>query len=473
MTGGVLDGVAAPAPRACCGRWKGLTGSRVSDARDGAGVRAGAAGARAARRQPSGTGTPPGAWASVSDTGRPRLGRRTIRPGCAHRRGSRNVRAALAWLEATGDGIGMLWLAGAIRPLWELHGHRSKGSSGWTGAGPGPRCTGPGTHPRADRPWALSRGARARRAGRGRIRGTAGAGPRAQGRGRGSPSAPLARPGAGQPGALRRGDSADRGALAATGGWATRAGPAVPLLLRYHRLRAGDLAAAAAHLETALAWWRDAAASRTSPFPQRARPRRLRPRGRPGGHRTAGGGPSRVAGRRETGGPGRVAGCCCPAGGLPRAGTAGRLYGAAEALFDAVGQPLVVPPRSLYRRHVDALRATLGADAFAATWAAGRALPLEQAIEEARAVTADTVADEAASPDGAPAGVPPDPPRAGCAAPARRGPDRPRDRRRPSSSAAAPSMPTSPTSSASSASGSRREAADLSHPPPVPRLRPG
>jgi DNA-binding NarL/FixJ family response regulator len=57
---------------------------------------------------------------------------------------------------------------------------------------------------------------------------------------------------------------------------------------------------------------------------------------------------------------------------------------------------MVVPPRSVYRRHVDSLQNSLGADVFAATWAAGRALPLEQAIEAARAVTADSVVPEAA-----------------------------------------------------------------------------
>jgi DNA-binding NarL/FixJ family response regulator len=40
----------------------------------------------------------------------------------------------------------------------------------------------------------------------------------------------------------------------------------------------------------------------------------------------------------------------------------------------------------------------MGAETFAESWAAGRALPLEQAIEEARAVTADPVASEAVSP---------------------------------------------------------------------------
>jgi DNA-binding CsgD family transcriptional regulator len=62
---------------------------------------------------------------------------------------------------------------------------------------------------------------------------------------------------------------------------------------------------------------------------------------------------------------------------------AARLYGAAEALTAAVGLPLVVPPPGQYRRAVEALRRELGADAFAAAWAAGRALPLEQAVAEA------------------------------------------------------------------------------------------
>jgi len=71
---------------------------------------------------------------------------------------------------------------------------------------------------------------------------------------------------------------------------------------------------------------------------------------------------------------------------------AARLYGAAAALTDAVGVPLVVPPRHHYRRSVDDLRAALGADTFAAAWASGRALPLDQAIAEALAVTTESAA---------------------------------------------------------------------------------
>ena len=62
---------------------------------------------------------------------------------------------------------------------------------------------------------------------------------------------------------------------------------------------------------------------------------------------------------------------------------AARLYGAAEAAYDVAGVPQVVPPPAQHRRSVDRVRASLGADAFAVAWAAGRALPLEQALAEA------------------------------------------------------------------------------------------
>ena len=81
---------------------------------------------------------------------------------------------------------------------------------------------------------------------------------------------------------------------------------------------------------------------------------------------------------------------------------AARLYGAAEALTDVAGVPLVVPPRFLYRRHVEALRASLGEDAFATAWAAGRAWSLEQAMEEVRADTAEPVAAAETLPDPVP-----------------------------------------------------------------------
>jgi non-specific serine/threonine protein kinase len=167
----------------------------------------------------------------------------------------------------------------------------------------------------------------------------------------------------------------------------------------------GDLAAATAHLEAALAWRRDRGSVMNITVPLNALSLVACDRG---DHQAAtallaegltrweeDGGGSREVLAEWLAAVARLAAC------RGRPGTAGRLYGTAEALFDAIGRPLVVPPRSLYRRHVDALRDTLGAEAFAATWAAGRALPLEQAIEEGRAVTAEPVAG-AASPAGAP-----------------------------------------------------------------------
>ena len=66
-----------------------------------------------------------------------------------------------------------------------------------------------------------------------------------------------------------------------------------------------------------------------------------------------------------------------------RPGLAARLCGAAEALTELAGVPLVVPPPSQYARLVAELRAELGDDAFASAWSAGRALSASDAIEEA------------------------------------------------------------------------------------------
>jgi hypothetical protein len=168
----------------------------------------------------------------------------------------------------------------------------------------------------------------------------------------------------------------------------------------------GDLAAAAAHIEAALAWRRDRGSVVNLTVPLNALGLVACDRG---DHPAADallaegltrweqdGGGSREVLAEWLAAVARLAAC------RGRPETAGRLYGAAEALFDAIGEPLVVPPRSLYRRHLDALRDTLGDDAFAATWAAGLVLPLEQAIEEARAVTADPVVAETADSAGGP-----------------------------------------------------------------------
>jgi DNA-binding NarL/FixJ family response regulator len=62
------------------------------------------------------------------------------------------------------------------------------------------------------------------------------------------------------------------------------------------------------------------------------------------------------------------------------------LFGAAAALSKRLGHALELTNRTLYERDVAATRAMLGADAFDAAYAAGHALPLDQAMAEALAV---------------------------------------------------------------------------------------
>jgi tetratricopeptide (TPR) repeat protein len=62
---------------------------------------------------------------------------------------------------------------------------------------------------------------------------------------------------------------------------------------------------------------------------------------------------------------------------------AARLFGAAEVLRESTGTPLPPAYRAAYERDVTAIRAQLDDDVFAAAWAAGQALTLEQAIAEA------------------------------------------------------------------------------------------
>ena len=59
---------------------------------------------------------------------------------------------------------------------------------------------------------------------------------------------------------------------------------------------------------------------------------------------------------------------------------AARLLGAAEALRLAIQGPLWPSERASYDQHLAATRAALDQTEFAASWAAGRALTLEQAI---------------------------------------------------------------------------------------------
>lgn len=64
--------------------------------------------------------------------------------------------------------------------------------------------------------------------------------------------------------------------------------------------------------------------------------------------------------------------------GQPR--RAARLFAAAHALREAIGTPVEVVDRAPREQTIAALRATLGEELFAATWAAGQALELEKAM---------------------------------------------------------------------------------------------
>jgi tetratricopeptide (TPR) repeat protein len=61
---------------------------------------------------------------------------------------------------------------------------------------------------------------------------------------------------------------------------------------------------------------------------------------------------------------------------------AARLCGTAAALREDVGWPLPPAKRAEHDRTVAAVRRSLGEEAFAAVWARGHALPLEEAIKD-------------------------------------------------------------------------------------------
>lgn len=88
--------------------------------------------------------------------------------------------------------------------------------------------------------------------------------------------------------------------------------------------------------------------------------------------------------RQELGDPQGTAACLAGLGGVAgvaaRPEKAVRLFGATAALLEATGAHLEAIERAIYERSVAAARAVLGATRFAEAWAAGRAIPLEQAI---------------------------------------------------------------------------------------------
>jgi hypothetical protein len=71
------------------------------------------------------------------------------------------------------------------------------------------------------------------------------------------------------------------------------------------------------------------------------------------------------------------------AGAHREAQRAAQLYAAAAALREALGAPVAPADRADHERRVAAVRACLGEEGFAASWAEGRAMGLEEAIASA------------------------------------------------------------------------------------------
>jgi non-specific serine/threonine protein kinase len=87
---------------------------------------------------------------------------------------------------------------------------------------------------------------------------------------------------------------------------------------------------------------------------------------------------------------------------------AARLFGAVESLREAVGMPaaaVFAPFRVAAERGTATARAALQGTAFAAAWTAGRALPLEQAVTEAAEIAAPPSGPVAVSPVAARCGL--------------------------------------------------------------------
>jgi DNA-binding CsgD family transcriptional regulator len=78
--------------------------------------------------------------------------------------------------------------------------------------------------------------------------------------------------------------------------------------------------------------------------------------------------------------------------------TAVRVLGAAEAIADTIGYVRRRPEQERLERDAAVARAALGDAGFEAAWAAGKALPIEQAVAEAKAVLAVLGAPAAPSP---------------------------------------------------------------------------
>ena len=80
-----------------------------------------------------------------------------------------------------------------------------------------------------------------------------------------------------------------------------------------------------------------------------------------------------------------------------RSEAAARLYGAGEALREAIAAPMGASDQPEYARHLAALRATLDESSFTRAWQEGRRLPLATAVAEAVGVMATIASDQSAS----------------------------------------------------------------------------
>jgi predicted ATPase/class 3 adenylate cyclase/DNA-binding CsgD family transcriptional regulator len=84
---------------------------------------------------------------------------------------------------------------------------------------------------------------------------------------------------------------------------------------------------------------------------------------------------------------------------------AAQLWGAAEALREAIGAPLPLVERALYHRAVAAARTQFGEKAFATAWAEGRTLSPEQALATQGQVALPTPGELSSSPPSYPNGL--------------------------------------------------------------------
>jgi hypothetical protein len=68
---------------------------------------------------------------------------------------------------------------------------------------------------------------------------------------------------------------------------------------------------------------------------------------------------------------------------------AARLFGCAEAHHERAGVKLYEPVRSGYEQATASARSTLGADRFTGLWNAGRAMPLDEAVDAVATICID------------------------------------------------------------------------------------